>query len=437
MKFQIIATIFLLQIIEPLYAEDTLRISKEEVLKSVIENNLQLKGTIADQEAAKYDYRQSNSLFLPSVTFSHTGFMTNSPLMAFGTKLNQELLKPSDFDTRLLNNPDDRGGFTTKLELMQPLINSDGMAKRKAAKLKMEISRLQSDRQIEFLQMEAVKTYMELQLSYKAIGIFEKALSTAQMNETLITNYTNEGLTKSTDMLAIQLRVNEVKNMVQMSKTNFRNTSDYLGYLMNTTKTNIVFVPSESLMTDSETIQQDMEVSLSRKDIAAMDGASQIYKQMVNSTRLSFLPRLNMFASYERNGLDFINNDANGYMIGAQLSWNLFDGYKSIAVNQKSKVELDKSIIERNNYINLQKIELSKAIRQLDDASNHIKACQLAVEKATESYRIYKNRFNEGLEKTTDLLNAETTLQTAELTLAEAMFKYNYLKTYIKFLTAK
>jgi outer membrane protein TolC len=53
-------------------------------LAKVADKNLQIK--IADQEfkSAQADYRQSNSLFLPSITASHTAIATNNPLMALG-----------------------------------------------------------------------------------------------------------------------------------------------------------------------------------------------------------------------------------------------------------------------------------------------------------------------------------------------------------------
>ncbi len=36
----------------------------------------------------------------------HTGISTTNPLMAFGSKLNQEILTQADFNPDLLNNPE-------------------------------------------------------------------------------------------------------------------------------------------------------------------------------------------------------------------------------------------------------------------------------------------------------------------------------------------
>ena len=53
-----------------LYAQDTLSISKNDLLQKVTENNLQIKVAEKSFQSAKADYRQSNALFLPNINFS-------------------------------------------------------------------------------------------------------------------------------------------------------------------------------------------------------------------------------------------------------------------------------------------------------------------------------------------------------------------------------
>lgn len=83
-KLYVAITLVLTQTIS--WAQDTIVISKKEIINKAADKNLQIK--IADQsfKAAQADYRQSNALFLPSITASHTGISTTNPLMAFGSK---------------------------------------------------------------------------------------------------------------------------------------------------------------------------------------------------------------------------------------------------------------------------------------------------------------------------------------------------------------
>ena len=119
-----------------LQAQQLVPITKSEVLIKVSEENQTLKISNEDFNGARADYRQTNAVFLPNITVSHTGISTTNPLMAFGSKLNQEILTANDFNPALLNNPNQIQNFATKLEIQQPLINIDGIYQRKAAKAK-------------------------------------------------------------------------------------------------------------------------------------------------------------------------------------------------------------------------------------------------------------------------------------------------------------
>ena len=65
-------------------AQETLSISKEEVLSKVQQENNTLKIYEQDMFAAKGDFNQTNAVFLPSITASYSGIATTNPLMAFG-----------------------------------------------------------------------------------------------------------------------------------------------------------------------------------------------------------------------------------------------------------------------------------------------------------------------------------------------------------------
>ena len=80
-------------------------------------------------------------------------------------------------------------------------------------------------------------------------------------------------------------------------------------------------------------------------------------------------------------------------------------------------------------------MDLNKANRQLKDAENKVNLSKLALEQSQEAYRIRSNRFQQGLEKTTDLLQTETQMFKKELDYLQAVFEYNFTKQYQKFLT--
>lgn len=417
------------------FGQDTLTISKKDIGQKANDKNLQLQ--IANQafKSAQADYRQSNALFLPSITASHTAISTTNPLMAFGSKLNQEVLTASDFNPALLNDPAATQNYATKIEVLQPLINVDGLYGRQAAKSKMEAFQLQTERTGEYLALEVNKSFMQLQLAYKAVKVLEKANTTADANLKLITNYFKQGILQKTDVLSVQVRVNEIKNQLQYAKSNVQNASDYLAFLLNEDNTNKVYKPLEELDNTIVISSSNTTLSGNRKDILAMDKSSEAYAKMYQSSKMNFLPTLNAFGSYELYDDTLFGTNAQGYLVGAQLSWKVFDGYKSIGKMEKAKAEYQKAEVENQQYKSQSQLELNKTNRQLKDAENKVNLEKLALEQSQEAYRIRSNRFTQGLEKTTDLLQAETQMFQKELQLLQAAFEYDFTQEYLQFLT--
>lgn len=417
------------------FSQDTLSISKSELLQKVSEKNLQIKIAEKTFQSAKADYNQSLALFMPNIAVSHTGISTTNPLMAFGSKLNQEILTASDFNPALLNDPVKTQNFATKFEIQQPLINIDGIYGRQAAKSKMEAYKLQTDRTKEYLELEVSKSYMQLQLAYRAVKVLEKANATGKANLKLVQNYFKQGLLQKTDLLNVQVRVNEITNQLQYAKSNIQNASDYLAFLLNEETKGKTYKPSEELETAISVETIAVSLSENRKDIQAMNKSTTAYQKMYMSSKMNFLPRLNAFGSYELYDKNFLGTSAKGYLVGAQLSWNVFDGYKSIGKMNKAKADFQKAKVETEQYKKQSQLELNKTNRQLIDAENKANLSQLAFEQAQEGYRIRQNRFTQGLEKTTDLLQSETQMIQKELEHLQAVFEYNFTKNYLQFLT--
>lgn len=417
------------------FAQDTLTISKKDIWLKASDKNLQIK--IANQafKSAQADYRQSNALFLPSISASHTAISTTNPLMAFGSKLNQEVLTASDFNPALLNNPSATQNYATKIEVLQPLINLDGFYGRQAAKSKMEAFQLQTERTGEYLALEVNKSFMQLQLSYKAVKVLEKASAAADANLKLVENYFKQGILQKTDLLSVQVRVNEIKNQLQYAKSNVQNASDYLAFLLNEDNTNKVYKSLEELDNTITISSNNTTLSGNRKDILAMDKSAEAYAKMLQSSKMNFLPTLNAFGSYEMYDDTLFGTNAQGYLVGAQLSWKVFDGYKSIGKMEKAKADYQKAEFENQQYKSQSQLELNKTNRQLKDAENKVNLEKLALEQSQEAYRIRSNRFTQGLEKTTDLLQAETQMFQKELELLQAVFEYDFTQEYLQFLT--
>tara|TARA_R110001583_G_scaffold22210_2_gene83481 strand:- start:1176 stop:2480 length:1305 start_codon:yes stop_codon:yes gene_type:complete len=414
-------------------AQEAVLISKEEVLDQVLEGNNALK--ISEQEVlvAKGDYNQTNAILLPNISISHTAIATTNPLMAFGSKLNQAILTSGDFDPLLLNEPSQIEDYATRIEVQQPLLNFDGLYQRKAAKAKLNATQYQAERKQDYIRLMVDKAYMQLQLSYKTVEVLQKAKEAALENKRLADNSFKQGYLQKSDVLAVQVRVTEIDNQLQYAQSNIKNASNQLSVLMDDDSYRIL-QPTDSLAVITQEVDFDY-LPENRKDVLAMSSASEAYRQMYKSDKMGFLPRLNAFGTYELHDDEVFQGDADGYLFGAELKWNIFEGSKRFGKTKKSRAEYEKSKLELNQYKAESQVELNRATRMLQDAKNNLELTALALEQSGESLRIRTNRFEQGLEKTTDLLMAETQFAQKQLEYYATIFQHNYALAYVQFLT--
>ena len=417
-----------------LQSQQPILVSQSEIVSKAMQGNQNLKIAMQNFNLVKADYRQTNAVFLPNISVTYTGISTTNPLMAFGSKLNQEILTQNDFNPALLNDPNQIQSFATRFEIQQPLINLEGVYHRKAAKKKMSAMALQTKRTSDYLEFEVHKVYMELQLAYKGVDVLNKALEAAKSNKSLADDRFKQGYLQRADVLSVAVRVTEIENQLQTARSHVKNVSNYISFLIND-KQNVIYKPTDSLAMMPFNLKNIVLVSENRADIKAMQFASNAYETLSEAEKLTFLPHLNAFGSYELYDDKIFQGDANGYVIGAQLKWTLFRGYKRFGKVQKSRAEYEKSKLELEQYVSQSQMELNKAKRKFTDTENKLRLTKLALKQSRESLRIRTNRFKEGLEKISDLLLTETQYAQKELEYYQTVFEYNYMRAYLEFLT--
>lgn len=417
-----------------LYAQETKIVSLNDLLESTERENLTIKISEGAFEAAKGEFTQSGAVLFPKISISHSGMSTNNPLMAFGTKLNQEIVTQADFNPSLLNDPQTIDNFTTKIEVVQPIFNADGFHMRKAAKAKMGALELQSMRTKDAIKLEMTKAYMELQISYKVVDVLEKSVEAAKTANKIASDYFEQGYLQKSDLLSVEVFRTEIENSLQSAKANIKNASDYIHFLSGTPGKTLL-KPADDLIMSAFSNESSLNTIEDRDDIAAMKKSMEAHYHMYKAANKGYLPRFNAFGSYELHDSKVFSGTAKGYLVGAQLSWNLFEGFNRIGKIKKTKADYNNAKLSLEHYENESQLTIEKTIRQLETAENSVQLTNLAVEQSKEALRIRTNRFEEGLEKTSDLLMAESSFLNKQLEAYQAIYNYNFTKAYLAFLT--
>jgi outer membrane protein TolC len=320
------------------------------------------------------------------------------------------------------------------LDVRQPLLNPDQLLQRKSAAIGIDISKLQVQRTREGLVFRVRQTYMQLQLAYEALRVLSSSMETADSLYRYTQDRVNEGLLSKADALNAQVQVTTIQTKMAAARSDIKNTSDALSLLMGK-PTGQTYKSADPLKEETNPGITDTIVPAGRADLAALEKAKEAASLSLRSTKMSALPRLNAFGAYQFNDSRMFGFGANAYLAGVQLSWDIFKGNSVRSKAATQKQELNRLQTE----ISLQKekstAELRKALRSMDDAQYAIRQATAAVASGAESFRILRDRYQQGLAGSTDVLLAQDRLQQQQLSLAQAIFEHHATAAYIDYLT--
>lgn len=414
-------------------AQNGTYISLSEAVTTASQNNANVKMAELDKRVANANYRQTDAVFLPQVDLSYTALSTNNPLNAFGFLLQQSSVTQMDFDPAKLNDPGSAQDYSAKVEAKLPLFNLDMIYARKGAKAQEEIYKYKAQRTQEYIAYETKKAYTQLQMSYRAVNILQSSLTDVKKIHQTVSNFYAQGLAQKSDVLNAQVQVNTVETALTKAQSNIHNASDGLRLLMGLDQSDDIYKVDE-LAQNTQSVEQ-VSVSSSRSDFMALSKAVDATNMMVKSSKMAFLPRVNAFGSYQLNDSKAFGFKADSYLVGINLSWNIFSGNQNKNKVKSYQFQRDKMQQDLNLHLQQGQMELNKNQRDLLDAQTEINQQNISIEQASEALRILENRYKEGLANTTDVLMAQAQLSQQKLLHSQAVMNYNITHAYIEFLT--
>jgi outer membrane protein TolC len=285
------------------------------------------------------------------------------------------------------------------------------------------------------MTFETTKAFLQLQLAYQADKVLAEAEQTANSVYKYTDDHFKQGLIQKSDLLNAQVHVTSVQSSLAKARSSIRNASDYLSLLMGQPAGTIYTISDEQQPGLAPT-DSTQKVFANRSDFMAMQKAIDASGLMIKSSQMSYLPKLNAFGNYQYNDSRLTGFGANAYLVGVQLSWNVFNGNKTKHVIAAQKLERDKLAVQLAQQKDQSQMELDKAYRDLSDVRFEVGQDQAAIDQASEALRILQNRYQQGLVNTTDVLTADTQLSQLKFSLAQAQFTASVTRAYIQLLTS-
>lgn len=405
---------------------ETMSLTLQEAIELVKSQNTDVLMAEFSLEANRAQLRQTSAVFLPQLSFDYNAVSTNDPLNVFGFRLKQQSVAMQDFDPDRLNNPDAYENFSASFEIRQPLFNPDMLMQRSAVQNKVRSAGAQVQAVRAKKSYEVRDLYYRLQLKEKQVEVINAGLKTAAEHYRQAVRYFEEGMISRADMLSARVFELDLQSKRMQATHELEDIRELLAYTLGVFPSTIIHASDELA---PQTAQAQMALSpveyIDNAMLRTIEYQAQAAEDMVKSARYAYLPKINLFGSYEFNDSGAFGFGSNAYMIGANLSWTLFSGFQNSGKVMEARANQRKSQAMYDSHRTQMSNQLNQAQRMLRHAELQLALTEETIEQSAEDVRIRTNRFAEGMERTTDLLQAETALMEAQLRYFMAIYQYN------------
>ncbi len=167
-----------------------------------------------------------------------------------------------------------------------------------------------------------------------------------------------------------------------------------------------------------------------RTELVALRQTAELQRLNVVTAKAGYKPNISVFAGYTWNNAQFtppveLDHSIDGYNVGAQLSWDIFDGMLTRGKVTQARANYDKSktdLADRSRQIEL---EVRTAYSDFLTARETLDSQIKVQEEAEEALREAQARADAGTGTQLDVLDAQTSLTQARTTEVQALHDYD------------
>src|SRR5690606_25130205 len=158
--------------------------------------------------------------------------------------------------------------------------------------------------------------------------------------------------------------------------------------------------------------------------LAALADAREAGVRVARSDRYPDLALVGGYELQKANNSDRFRDSRDGWVIGLQSSWALFDGRATTGRIIQARSQLRQAELALAEQRLAIEVEVRRAISSLQEASELAEAAQKVVEQAEESLRLADARYSAGSATQLDVLQSRVALTQARTNQLEANYSY-------------
>ena len=286
----------------------------------------------------------------------------------------------------------------------------------------------------EQIAMRVVQFYADLYKVQQSVGLFKESLKSGQQRVTDFQAMEKNGLIARNDLLKAQLQLSRYQLSLDEAEKNVRLINYQLVTLLKLPAETQIVVSPDNIDKDlfSRTVKTEAEALQARKDLESLGFSKEAAEANLKVAKSNYFPAFSLVGGYAFLDVQNVVRVENAMNVGVGLSYNLssiFKNDKEVKAAKSRALEVETQRLILTDRI---KTEIVSAREDYDLSLKQDKVYTEAVAQADENYRIVKDKYDNGLSDTNDLLEADVEDLSAKINQAYA--KANVVLKYYELL---
>ena len=288
----------------------------------------------------------------------------------------------------------------------------------------------------EDVALKVVEYYANLYRAQKSVDLIKENLKSAEQRVKEFKNLEQNGIIARNDLLKAQLQQSKVQLSLDEAYKNVSVFNYYLITLLKLPEDYKIYIDEHQFDNNQpiNVVKSEEEGLKNRKDLEAIRFFQKANESSMKIAKSAYFPSIALVGGYTALNLQNVVTVQNAINVGLGFSYNLSSIFKNgkevkIAKNKALETQQSEAVLAENI-----KIQVQQSIENYNLALKQNLVYEEAIGQATENYRIVKDKYDNGLSNTTDLLEADVEQLNSKINYAYS--RANIMLKYYEMLSA-
>ncbi len=393
-------------------------LSLDAAVQTAASNNSAVHAARERAMAAEARAEQARAHRWFSLDLSEVYSYSNNPAEVFAMELNQGRFDMEKFFFSDPNNPDPLSTWITRVDLTQPIYTGGKLAARIGQAESMATAEDYTlAHTLQNVTYDTVTAYVNLAKAREHVALLQKAKETTAAHVRLAEQYAAQGMVLEADVLQAQVYLSQVDDLLQQASNGAVLAQAALNFQMGTDQ---LLPRSLAPLSPPPQVTGGLEDWIEsalhdRNDLAAARMQMDAGKLEEKAARSSYLPEIAAVGHYALYDDTIFGSNGRSGSVMAVAKINLWRGGADKAALAAARHDTASFEADIHRFEEGVKLQTQQAWNDLQTARSLHNTAQSALSAARESLRVRESRFQQGLDKMLDLLDAETALREAEM----------------------